>query len=125
MKTVSFHGTCAAGATVVLVSKRIGHPYEVKHITCTFAPGCDNLMQVKFYTSYDDEAPAAAEPSDISMLRDYGQVDYVIGNANQKRMEHDLEVNNSGSYLKVYANNSDTFDHSVDVQMEIEEKDRR
>ena len=121
MKTVSFFGVCALSAELTLVSKRIGHPYRIKHISTRFAPGCNNLMPLRFYTSLDDQAPATGEPSGISMLRDYGQVDYVTGNADTKEMDHELEVNEAGSYLKVYAVNADTFEHSVNVQITIQE----
>jgi hypothetical protein len=58
------------------------------------------------------------------MLREHGQVDYIVGDADQKDMEHEVEVAQGGSYLKVYAVNSDTFDHSIDVQMTIETMSR-
>jgi hypothetical protein len=124
MKTVSFFGTCTASSTKVLVSKHIGHPYEVKRISARFANGCNNLITNEFYISPDSDAPSTGKPNGISLLKDYGQVDYVTGNDDTKKMEHDVEMPESGSYLKVYADNSDTFDHSIDVQIEIEEKRR-
>jgi len=124
MKTVSFYDTCLQSASKVLVSKHIGHPYEVKRIRARLAQGCNNLLALRFYVAIDNDAPAAGEPSGISMLKDYGQVDYVVGNDDTKDMQHNVEVQESGSYLKVYAVNSDTFDHSIDVQIDIEEKER-
>ena len=125
MKTITFFGTCSAGASKVLVSKRIGHPYNLKHIDARFAQGCNNLLALRFYKSMDNNAPAAGEPEDVSILRDYGQVDYVVGNDDTKRMDHDLEVSESGSFVKVYAVNTDTFDHSIDVQIRIDDKPRK
>ncbi len=58
------------------------------------------------------------------MLQDYGQVDYVVGNDDTKDMQQDVSMHESGSYLKVYAQNSDTFDHTIDAQVTIEEKER-
>lgn len=125
MKTVSFFGICALSASKVLVSKHIGHPYRVTHISARFAQGCNNLLKLRFYTSIDNDAPVDAEPSGVSMLRDYGQADYVVGNDDTKELDHELEVAESGSFLKVYAENNDTFEHSVDVQMTIEEMERK
>lgn len=124
MQTVSFFGLCGAGASKVLVSKHIGHPYMLKHISARFAQGCNNLLSIRFFKSSDKNAPAAAAPSGISVLREYGQVDYVVGNDDTKELDHELKVAESGSFLKVYAVNADTFDHSIDVQMTIEEIER-
>ncbi|KKN18855.1 hypothetical protein LCGC14_0951640 [marine sediment metagenome] len=124
MKTVSFHGTCTAGSTKVLVSRHIGHPYEVNRIRARFAQGCNNTLKMAFYISPDKDEPAAGAPTGVSMLQDYGQVDYVVGNDDTKDMQHNVLMSESGSYLKVYAQNSDTFDHSIDAQVTIEEKGR-
>lgn len=125
MKTISFFGMCALSASKVLVSKHIGHPFMLKHISGRFAQGCNNLLKLRFYTSLDNNAPATGAPSGVSMLRDNGQVDYIVGNDDTKELKHELEVTEAGSFLKVYAVNSDTFEHSIDVQMTIEELERK
>ena len=122
MKTISFVGECDARSKIVLVSKRINHAYTLKRIVANFEQGASQEMKLRFYKSLDDHAPTTGEPSGTSILRDYGQVDYVIGEASEKQMEHELEVDEKGSYLKVYADNRDFFAHLVDVQMYIEPK---
>lgn len=124
MKVVTFHGTCAAAASVVLVSQRISTPFKLKNISARFAQGCNNLLALRFYNGDDSDAPAAGPPNGISMLRDYGQVDYIVGNDDTKSLDHDLNVEESGTFLKVYAVNTDPFVHSVDVQMTIKELER-
>ncbi len=124
MKIVPFHGTCAAGSSVVLVSPRITTPFMLKNIAARFAQGCNNTLALRFFVGNDGDAPATGPPNGSSILKDYGQVDYIVGNDDSKNMEHDLEVHESGSYLKVYALNTDAFDHTVDVQLTIEEKER-
>lgn len=120
MKTVSFSGTCAARSTKVLVTPRIGHPYLIDKIHARFPIGCDDKMKLRFYVSTDDNAPAAGAPSDISMLRDYGHVDYITGDGDVKDMKHNLEVAEAGTYLKVFAENADYYPHLIDVQIYIE-----
>ncbi len=122
-KVISFYGTTAATAVKTLVSKRIGTPFTIKKISARFAQGCNNLVRTSFYSSYDKDAPAAGAPSGISVLRDYGQVDYVSGNDDTKIMQHEVDISESGSFLKVYCENYDTFVHSIDVQIEIEIKE--
>jgi len=121
MKTISFVAECAARSKKTLVSKRINHAYKLKRIVASFEQGASQEMKLRFYVSLDESAPTTAAPSDVSILRDYGQVDYIIGEASQKQMEHELEVAEKGSYLKVFADNEDFFAHLIDVQMYIDE----
>jgi len=120
MKTVSFKSVVAASSQKVLVARRISHPYSLETISARFAQGCNNLLELSFYISPDDDASTSKEPNGLSILRDYGQVDYVVGNDDTKNMRNNIEVQESGSYLKVMAVNKDTFEHTIDVQMEIE-----
>jgi hypothetical protein len=120
IKVVSFHGTCSASDVKTLVSKRIGTPFVVKEISARFAQGCNNMLAVRIYTSGDSDAPAAGQPSGVSLLRDYGQADYIVGNDDTKEMRHEVEVDEGGTYLKVHGTNTDAFDHTLDVQVEIE-----
>jgi hypothetical protein len=120
MKTVSFSGLCDALSSKVLVSPRIARRFILKGIDARFAVGCENKLKLRFYYSRDDEAPTSGEPSGVSMLSDYGQVDYIVGDQDSKYLLHEVEVEEAGSYLKVYAVNDDYYDHAVDVQMYIE-----
>jgi hypothetical protein len=125
MKTVAFFGSCAARSSLVLVSPRISTPFTFKRFHCKFESGCQNLLSLRFYYSSDDQAPSSGAPSGLSVLREYGQVDYVVGDGDSKHLEHEVEVKEGGSYFKVYAVNDDFYAHDVDVQMEIEISERR
>lgn len=120
VKTITFYGVCLAAGELTLVSKRIGTPFKLRGIHATFALGCINLLLVRFFVAADDEAPAAGQPNGVSMLRDYGQVDYLVGDDTKKEVFHEIEVKEAGSWLKVHAENGDFFDHAVDVQIMIE-----
>lgn len=124
MKTVSFFGACQARSEKVLVTPRITYPYVVRKIHCRFALGCENKLKLRFYVSRDKDAPSSGPPNGYSMLREHGQVDFIVGDNDEKNLEHEVEVVEQGTWLKVYAENSDYFDHQVDVQMTIEEKER-
>jgi hypothetical protein len=125
MKTVSFYGSCPASSELTLVSPLISHPFEIKRIKARFTQGSNNLMKLKFFISPDSDAPASGEPNGMNLLADYGQVDYIVGNNDTKEIEHNV-VQPEGNYtLKVYANNEDTFEHDIDVQMTIKELERR
>jgi len=119
-KTVSFVGTCPARSGVTLVSKRIQTAFRLMGIAVRFASGCNNLLRLHFYWGLDSSGPGSVAPGGVSLLRDYGQVDYVVGEGESKWLEHGLAVDAGGSYLKVYAENDDWYDHAVDVQMFLE-----
>jgi hypothetical protein len=120
LKTIPFFGTCLARGELTLVSKRIATPYQLHTLHVCFPAGTINLLAMRFYTSSDNEAPAAGAPNGVSILRDYGQVDYLIGDGTDKDLQHQVSVAEAGTYLKVYAVNTDFFDHVVDVQITIE-----
>jgi len=125
MKTVAFYGTVSANSEVTLVSPRIATPFCVRRILVCFAPGCENLVFLRFFYSLGSDAPSSGAPSGVNILSDYGQVDYIVGDDVLKDLEHEVEVPGGGAYLKVYADNDDAYPHSIDVQMFIEPLPRR
>lgn len=120
IKTVSFYGTCLARSEKTLVTPMISRKFTIKKVSARFPSGSNNLIKLYFFYSIDDDAPAAGRPSGTSILQDYGQVEYIVGNNDSKIMNHNVEVKNGNMYLKVYAYNEDYYDHDIDVQMEIE-----
>ena len=119
MKTVSFYQSCPANSELTLVSKNISRPFMVTRIRARFTLGTNNLMQLKFFISPDADAPATGEPLGSNLLEEYGHVDYIIGNNDTKDLLHDARCPDGNYRLKVYANNSDSYEHDVDVQITI------
>lgn len=120
LKTVSFFGTVSAASELTLACPRIGTPYTVKSITATFPLGCINLVQLSFFAAIDDDEPTTGRPSGTSLLQDYGQVDYIVGDDTKKELQHEVDVIDRVTFLKVHALNEDFSDHNVDVQMTID-----
>jgi len=118
-KTLMFAGTASARSVKTLASDRITRPFRLSSITIRFPAGTQNLLALSFYLSHDDEAPTTGKPSGISLLQDYGQVDYVRGDGVQVTLNHTVEVDPAGAYLKVYADNTDWYDHAIDVDIEL------
>lgn len=119
-KTLAFAGTCSARSVLTLCSQRIMRPFRTLSFTIRFPAGCLNLMSIRFFAASDNEAPTTGKPSGISLLQDYGQVDYLRGEAIQITIRHQIEASPAGTYLKVFADNTDFYDHTVDVDIEIE-----
>ena len=120
MKTLSFYSICPASSHLTLVSPRITHAYRFKRIRARFVAGCNDLMKLRFLIGNDKAASTTAVPSGLSILAEYGQVDYIVGDDDAKDMNNWIDVVERGSYIKVHAENGDTSEHRVDVQIEIE-----
>jgi hypothetical protein len=125
MQTVSFFGTVGAGAEKTLVSPRIGHPYKVIQVDVRFAQGCNNLLKMYSLVAIDNQESTSGLPNGHSVLSDYGQVNYVVGNDDTKRIKCSVLMQEGGSYLKVFGVNSDTVEHSMDCLIVIEEIERK
>lgn len=125
MKVISFYGNSPARSGVTLVSPRIQSGYRVKKVVANFALGCQNLLKLHCFSSPDNWAPADEVPTGLNYFSDYGQVDYVVGDNIQLRLDHEVEIPERGSYIKIYGENNDYYDHAVNVQVTIELIDRK
>jgi len=119
-QTVSFFGTVTAGQNKTLVSQHIQVPFKTKSIRASFAPGVDRLMTLKYYISNDPSAPTLVPPEGTSILGQIGQVPYITGDDEFKVLEHETMSAVGSGYIKVYAENADVFDHTIDTQVTIE-----
>lgn len=118
--TLPFFGPCSAGGELTLVSKPLNFPYTIRSLHASFALGTDRTLQVRFILSRDDEAPAAGRPTGTDLLSIHGQIPYLVGDDEQKSFPHEIQVLESGTYLKVHGINSDAFAHSLDAQIIID-----
>jgi hypothetical protein len=119
-QTVSFFGTCGASANACLVSQQISGAFDVKKIRASFAPGVNRLMTLKFFISPDPQAPTTARPNGVNILQQTGQANYITGDNEFKEFVHEVQNPTRNAWLKVYAENTDTFAHTIDAQVTIE-----
>lgn len=119
-QTIAFFGTVSPNSNKTLVSKKITVPFRVKEIACSFAPGVNRLMNLEFYISPDDSAPTAKPLTGVNILASLGHVGYLTGDNERKRLEVEVEPVSAGLYLKVFAENTDTYEHTIDAQITIE-----
>lgn len=117
--TISYVGSVDADSNLTLVSQRIGKPFRVEKIVAHFALNTNRTLQLSFYLSPDEEAPTAAPPNGYNLLADVGQVDYIVGDDESKALETQAYAYTSPVWMKVYAENTDGFTHSIDVQITI------
>jgi len=118
--TISFFGTVAASSNKTLVSKRINVPFQTKRVRVSFAPGVNRLMKLYFYISPDPSAPTTAAPTGYNILAQTGQAEYITGDDEYKDFQMEIQEVTKGQYVKVYAVNEDTYEHTIDVQITVE-----
>jgi len=112
---IPFAGTVTAGGELTLCSDLISLPFTLNSVLISFALNTNRTVQIDIFASPDNDTPTTGRPAGSSLCELYGQVNYIVGDDEQKFITHDLVCNERVTYLKVYAKNTDIFDHTVDV----------
>jgi hypothetical protein len=120
LSTISFFGTVPPLSNTTLVSRRITSNFTVKEIAASFALNTNRQLRLYFFISYDTEAPTDKEPQGINILKQLGQVDYLVGDDERKVVKIEIKEFVKGAYIKVYAVNEDTYEHTIDAQVTVE-----
>ena len=118
--TLHFHDSVDPLSEKTIVSERINFPFRITQIIVGFPPGTNRLVRIKIFVAADDSAPTSGEPEGVNIFAQYGQRDYVTGDAAMLRFPHMIDVPERGMWIKVYANNLDTYSHTIDVHVTIE-----
>lgn len=118
--TLAFHGTVDANSNKTLVSKRITVPFVTHKLKASFALNCNKLLRIEFFVSPDDSTPTAKPLTGISLLSELGQVSYLVGDDEDKEVPLKVLVDSAGMFLKVYAQNTDSWAHTIDAQIFIQ-----
>lgn len=117
--TLPFYGTVAANSATTLVSKRITCRFTTERFRVHFALNSNKQLRVKFYLSPDDSAPTSEPLTGYNVFGFEGQVDYVVGDDETVEIPHRVKVTERGYYVKVFADNRDSYEHSIDAQVFI------
>ncbi len=117
---LTFAGVVAANGELTIASRKLDFAYKVVSIRVTFPPGSGRLVKVYYIISKDPTIPSTGKPLGQSVLGQYSTDDYFVGNGELKKVECGVEVRQRGSWLKVYAVNSDSVVHVVDAQVVLE-----
>lgn len=120
LSTISFFDTVDANSNKTLVSKRITQKFTVKKINASFALNTNRTLKLRFFVSATTEAPTTEQPEGLNILKQLGQVDFVVGDDEQKDVQIEIREFTKGARIKVYAENTDTFKHTIDCQVTIE-----
>lgn len=124
IKTIPFFGTVAANSKATLVSKLITVPFELQRVKVSFALNTNRTLRVEFFISPDRSVPTDKPLTGLSVLSELGQVDYLVGDDDSKEVPVKMDVLTSNMYIKVYADNRDSYPHTIDAQVFIRLKKR-
>ena len=118
--SIPLHGTVSANSTVSISSSLFDFPFRFLKARIGFPPGSHRKVQIKIIISSDTANPSTGVPHGHSLLSLYSTTDYIVGD------DESVDVLYVGDFpprrcIKVYANNTDGWDHTVDVVCDIEE----
>jgi hypothetical protein len=120
LQTIAFFDTVPGSSAKTLCSKRIEVPFKIKSIRAAFAPGVNRLMNLEFYVSPDDSTPTKKPLTGINILESLGHVGYITGDDEWEEHPVEVEEKSAGAYVKVFADNRDVYEHTIDAQVLIE-----
>lgn len=122
--TIAFFDTVAAHSKMTLVSKRITVPFELQRVKASFALNTNRQLRIEFVISPDDSTPTDKPLTGFNVLSELGQVEFLVGDDDTKEVPMRIDVRVAGMYVKVFANNLDSYDHTIDAQAFILTKER-
>jgi len=119
-KTILLQEEIPAGSEKTVVSKRIPWKFTLKELAAKFELNDAGKSHVKFFIAFDDSIPAVGEPAGINPLTELGEHDYLSGDDEEVKIETELDVMEESAYIKMYVNNTDTYDHTIRGRCMIE-----
>ena len=117
--TLSFYDTVAANAMKTLVSGYIKFPFTIEKLRAQFALNCNRQLRLRFFISPDDSAPTTFNLPGHNILEPLGNVDYIVGDDEPIEIPYRIAVEEAGMYVKVFAENVDSYEHSIVAQVFI------
>lgn len=117
---VNFQDTVSASSVKVLASAQISVPFTTKTIRAAFAPGANRLLRLYYFISNDSDTTAEIPTSGNNLLAQGGGNRYLVGDDNEFTIPVEVIEESRGKYIKIAADNTDTFEHTIDTQIIIE-----
>jgi len=120
IQTLHFFDTVDANSNKTVVSTHLRVPYWIKYHRVRFPEGTERKLKIYLYYSWDPETPTTQPPEGHNFLSDYAATPYIVGDGETVEGPDESLVREMGSWLKVYAVNEDSFEHTIDVDITID-----
>lgn len=116
---ILFVGTVAANSNKTLVSQRLTFPFATREFRVHFSLNTNKKLRIEFFVSPDNSVPTSKPLTGQSIFGVLGQVAYFVGDDETVVIPYHVLFPEMGLYLKVWAENTDSYEHSVDAQVFI------
>lgn len=123
-RTIIFQDSVAADSNKTLVSRRIPFMFRTVKIITAFPLNTNRTLQLYVYLSADESAPTSEPPEGINILSTLGGNGYLAGDDEQKEVPISIKCTQTNMVLKIYAINSDGFEHTIDAMIIIQPLER-
>jgi len=94
--------------------------FRTKRFRIKYALNTNGTLRIKFFLSLDPEAPSSGEPTGTNLFAERGQITYIVGDDEWIELEHEITTLTLNNWLKLHAENLDSFAHTVLAQVTIE-----
>tara|TARA_Y100000310_G_scaffold334658_1_gene414907 strand:- start:796 stop:1212 length:417 start_codon:yes stop_codon:yes gene_type:complete len=117
--TLLFQGSVALSSSGSFVSRRISYPFVVDSVLISWVLGTQRTLAIEVLWATENSAPATGRPSGNNVISGLGNARAMVGDARPVTYPIHEVVDQAGAFLKVFATNSDTVEHTVDVMIRI------
>jgi hypothetical protein len=118
--TIPFRGGVSASSNRVLVSNRIDSPYRTKSFHIKFELNTQRTVRLRFFMGEDSDDTFANVERQNDLFRQLAQDSEFAGDDQDIDLQHEVQIPQRGTFLKVLAENDDLVDHFFDAQITIE-----
>ena len=121
-RTIFFSGSVGASTGKALVSNIMVHPFEIVAVHCNFVQGTDNTLKIQLLSTVENSTTGTTRVTNPGFnIFSAGNLSssanpYMVGDQ-YISVHHSYRVEEN-SYLKVFADNSDTSAHTIEVRVE-------
>ena len=115
--TINFVDTVTAGSAKTVTSKVISRGFTVFAVRIAFALNTNRLLKVRVIVSPDDSCPTSLPVNGTNLLLNNSPEPYIVGDDEAKYILKCYHQDEGNAFIKVFAENSDGYDHTLDVQV--------
>jgi hypothetical protein len=114
---VALNGTVDAMSGKTFKSHEINRPFKLLLVRPHFALNQNRTVKLYPYLAFDASEPTSLPLTGTNLLDSYSDTPYIAGDGEYKEIPCMVDVPQGGAYLKIFADNTDIDQHSIDVQL--------
>jgi len=118
-----FHDIVDANSEKTLSSDIIRFPFRTLTFRIKFTTNNPMMTRIKLFLSGDPTCPTTGEPTGTNLFAGYGATTYITGHNETVYLDHEIEIPERNTYIKMYALNNDTLEQDMLAIITIERID--